>query len=160
MIVVSDASPLNYLVRIRAERLLPALFESVFVPPAVVSELSDARTPISVREFVANPPNWLHVQGPARVDSSIPLDPGELEAIALAEELSATLLIDERVGRRIARSRGLIVTGTLGVLELGAERGLISLPDAVRELRQTDYRISEAIIKGAIQRDEHRRRRP
>lgn len=159
MIVVSDASPLNYLVLISAESLLPALFQSVLVPPAVVAELLDARTPTKVRSFVSNLPGWLEVRSPSHVDSSIELDAGEVEAIALAEELSATaLLIDERAGRRIAKLRGLRVTGTLGVIELGAERGLISLPDAVHKLQGTGYRIADSIIQGALQRDEKRRR--
>lgn len=161
MIVVSDASPLNYLVLICAEGLLPELFKTVLVPPAVVGELMDSRTPASVRAFVSNPPSWLCVQAPLRVDSSLVLDPGELEAISLAEELRATtLLIDELAGRRIARSRGLRVTGTLGVLELGAELGLIALPEAIQELRSTGYRIAESIIQGALQRDRDRHRNP
>jgi hypothetical protein len=39
MIVVSDTSPLNYLVLIEAERFLPDLFGRVVIPPAVLAEL-------------------------------------------------------------------------------------------------------------------------
>src|SRR5216683_1746049 len=45
------------------------------------------------------------------------LDPGEAEAIVVAAELGAELLlVDQKRGRRIAIDRGLEVTGLLGVL--------------------------------------------
>ena len=54
------------------------------------------------------------------------LDPGEAEAIVLAGECSAgLLLVDEKRGRRIAIERGLEVTGLLGVLAEAKARGLI-----------------------------------
>lgn len=158
MIVVSDASPLHYLILIGSESVLNALFGDVFTPPAVIAELQHPKAPERVRTWLAAPPKWLRIQSPRSLDASLPLDRGEAEAIALAEELKATtVLIDEHAGRRIARARGLRVTGTLGVLELGAERGLVSLPDAVRALQATDYRIADRIIADALQRDAIRR---
>ena len=51
MIVVSDASPLNVLVRIGYADVLQVLFESVIIPPAVASELSHASTPEAVLQL-------------------------------------------------------------------------------------------------------------
>ncbi len=156
MIVVSDTSPLQYLILIGHEHLLPDLFGTVFVPPAVVEELRHQRAPQIVRGFLAGRPAWVVIKAPGEIQPVPRLDRGELEALALAEELHAVLLIDERDGRRVAKSRGLHVIGTLGTLELGAERGLISLAPAIDALRCTDYRISERIIQSALERDRQR----
>ena len=53
---------------------------------------------------------------------------------------------------------GLFVTGTLGVLEIAAERGLIDLVRAVAGLRQTTFRVSDQVLDGVLQRDADRRR--
>ena len=50
------------------------------------------------------------------------------------------LLIDERAGFRVAQGRGLRATGTLGVLDLAAERGLIDFAEAIRQLEPTGFR--------------------
>ena len=52
MLVVSDASPLRYLVLINHIGLLPTLFGRVIVPPAVVDELTHANSPEIVRSFL------------------------------------------------------------------------------------------------------------
>ena len=57
------------------------------------------------------------------------LDDGEKAALALAASLTADLvLMDDREGVRVARNKGFRVLGTLGVLGLGARRGLLDLP--------------------------------
>lgn len=57
------------------------------------------------------------------------------------------LLIDERLGREIARKRGLAVIGTLGILDDAATQGLIDLADTIAQLQQTNFRISRRIIQ-------------
>ena len=57
MVVVSDSSPLHYLVLCDAIEVLPQLFGRVIVPKAVVAELSHAHTPARVREWLAAPPS-------------------------------------------------------------------------------------------------------
>jgi predicted nucleic acid-binding protein len=102
MIVVSDTSPLNYVVLIDAVDVLPNLFGAVHVPPAVVRELQHPRTPELVKRWAQFLPKWLLISAPsteAPIDPT--LDPGEAEAFALAIELHATsILIDEKKGRR------------------------------------------------------------
>ena len=72
---------------------------------------------------------------------------GEREAIQLAEEQRATLLlIDERKGQSEASRRGLATTGTLGVLLDAGEAGLIDPPQAYRRLiQETTFRTSRAL---------------
>jgi hypothetical protein len=69
------------------------------------------------------------------------LDEGERAAILLATQIGADLLlIDDRDGVNVARSKGFAVTGTLGILDLAATRGLIRLNEAVEHLKNTSFR--------------------
>jgi predicted nucleic acid-binding protein len=114
MLVVADTSPINYLLLIQHELLLPALYTQVIIPPAVLRELEDPETPEPVRTWVAHPPAWFEVRAPEQPLAATALP---REAIVLAEELQADfLLIDERDGRRAARNRALAVIGTLGAV--------------------------------------------
>lgn len=111
-----------------------------------------------VREWMSNPPAWLTVRVPLLIDHTIHLGRGETEAISLAMELHADLLLmDDRVGRRAAERRGMAVTGTLNVLEAAAERGLLDLPTVVAKLRQTNFHISEQLLSRALDTDAKRR---
>jgi predicted nucleic acid-binding protein len=159
MIVVSDTSPLDYLILIQQDHVLPALFGRVIAPPAVMAELQHPATPPAVRAWTANPPTWLEVRQPTTVSSTTRIGPGEAEAISLARELRAdALLMDERKGLAIAQKMGLFVTGTLGVLEIAAEKGLTRLPDAIAALRLTSFRVSESLLEQALARDADRAR--
>jgi predicted nucleic acid-binding protein len=158
MIVVSDTSPLNYLVLIDYAHLLPAIFGQVFTAPAVLVELAHERTPDVVRTWAATPPPWLVVQEPSNPGSPSLLGPGETAAIALAEELHADwLLIDERDGRDEARRRGLKVIGTLAVLDQGAERNLIDLPQALERLKNTNFFVADKLLEEILRRDQERK---
>jgi len=160
MIVVADASPLHYLVLIGEIEILPALFGLVLAPPAVMSELAHERTPAAVREWVAKPPAWLRIQPPTRIVPALPamLGAGEREAIAVAEEVRADLLlIDDGSGRREARRRNLSIRGTLGTLGLAARHGLTDLPRAVARLRTTNFRVSEDLIESILDEEAGRK---
>jgi len=147
--VVSDTSPLNYLVLIRAEELLLQLYGEIWIPPAVQGELRHPNAPALVRSFIASLPKWLFVPEPAATDKSLShLDEGEAAAILLAEQMKApALLIDERAAARAARDRGLRVIGTLGVLDAAARRGLIDLQVAIDDLRRTTFRMSDRLAR-------------
>jgi predicted nucleic acid-binding protein len=116
MVVIADTAPLNYLVLIGEQELLPALFGQVIIPEAVLRELQAAATPPAVRQWIASQPLWLATRRTSAVpDASLShLDEGEREAIQLAEELGADLLlIDERAARREAARRNLATSGWL-----------------------------------------------
>lgn len=81
------------------------------------------------------------------------LHSGEREAIWLAEELKADLIIlDEKPARQIARERGLNLTGLLGILEIAATRQLIDLPTVLERLQQTTFRASPRLLKSLLER--------
>ncbi|WP_375464221.1 DUF3368 domain-containing protein [uncultured Methylobacterium sp.] len=151
--VVADTGPLNYLVLIGHASILPTLFEAVFIPEAVQAELSHSETPALVRVWIAAPPPWLMIR-PAVTgwDTGLQaLDEGERAAILLALALDADLiLMDDRTGVSVARSKGFAVTGTLGLLDLAARRGLIDLADAFARLRKTSFRCRPDLIDAIL----------
>ena len=154
MIVVSDTSPLNYLVLISAIHVLPQLFGEIHVPSQVLQELQHPSTPASVKQWVQSTPTWLVVRNPSTIPAALSvLDAGEAHAIALAQELHASgVLIDERKGRRIAKEFGFKTLGTVTILELAAQQKLLDLRNALIALKATSFHISDDLIKDAIAR--------
>lgn len=158
MIILADTSPLNYLILIGSVDVLEAIFARIVVPPAVRDELRRPGSPQLIRDWIETPPDWIQIQSPVRLDSSLRLGKGEVEAISLAIELEADLLlIDDRLGRRAAVARGLAVAGTVNVLDAAAERGLIDLPAAVAKLRLTNFHAPEKILTNLMQIDAQRK---
>lgn len=159
MIVVSDTSPLNYLVLINAIDVLPVLFREVHIPPKIVEELQRSRAPEIVKSWASSLPAWLRVESPiTMLVTTVRLDPGEAQAIALAKELNAdVILIDERKGRRVARENGLKTVGTLTVLEMAAELELLDLKTAMDNLLGTTFHVAAEQINAALERDAARK---
>ncbi len=157
MIVLSDTTPINHLLLAGHIDILAALFKQVTIPAAVQAELLHPATPEVVRAWVIKPPSWLIVKTPVQLEA-ITLGRGEVEAISLAIEMKADLLLmDDRRARREAESRGLSVVGTLNVLEAAAERELLDLPTAVTALQATHFHISQQIIDRALENDAQRK---
>lgn len=156
MIVVSDTTPLNYLILIEQAETLPLLYGRIIIPQAVFAELQHERAPVAVKEWLAHRPAWLEVQqvsAPFAAELER-LDEGEREAIILAERLRAVALImDERDGVRAARRRALRVIGTLGVLAEAAARGLLNLPEALERLQQTSFRVAPTLLLSLLEHD-------
>jgi predicted nucleic acid-binding protein len=148
--VVSDTSPIRYLILIDEGLLLARLFGSILIPPAVEAELLHPGGSAAVRQQISQRPEWLEVArftpDPERQPLS-GLHPGEREVILLAEAVSADLLIfDERKARRAALDRGHKVVGLVGLLALGAERGLLDFDQAVERLAATNFRLDPSLI--------------
>ena len=80
------------------------------------------------------------------------LGAGETEAICLALELGAAqLLLDERQGRRFAQALGIRVIGTVGVLLLAKDRGLLSaVRPEIDALVRTGFRLASWVIDDAL----------
>ena len=159
MIIVSDTAPLNYLILIDCQNVLSVLFGTVILPSKVFEELQREETPEKVREWIANRPAWLGVRalkgGIEAVSDKI--HAGEREAIALAEELRADLLlIDDKDGRQEAEKHQLAVTGTLGVLKAAAQQNIIDLPKVIDRLRQTSFREPTRIVEEMLRQNAER----
>lgn len=149
MIVVADASPLNYLVWIGCEQILIDLYSEVLVPRIVVEELLATGAPARVRAWATETPDWVKIQTSIILSESIPLnlDLGESMAISLALEVKANVvLIDERRATIVARRLGLQVTGTLGILRDAHYAGRLDARLAVKRLiEETNFRVSARV---------------
>ena len=162
MIVVSDITPLRHLIAIGEAELLPKLYGTVIVPGAVWAELQAEATPLIVKTWLGSPPDWLKVRSSHGVVSNEPaldaLDPGEREAIQLASELSADLLLmDDREGRLFALRCQLPVTGTLGVLERADVVGLLAdLPSTLARLEASGFYLSTRLRESVLARHRNR----
>ena len=160
MVVVSNTTPLHYLILIEVVDVLESLYGRVIIPPAVVNELSHPAAPEQGRTWITRPPAWLEVIAePVAADTDLArLDAGEREAIALFQARSADLLLmDDREGVRAARSRGVEVSGTLGVLDRAAEHRLVGLPGVLHRLEHTTFRTPAALIRLLFEQDAERR---
>lgn len=164
MTIVSDTSPISYLVLIGAEEVLPALYRQVLIPDAVRRELGHPEGPETVRNWIETSTPWLSVRsvqartrepGSGREGKRLQsLDPGEREAILLAEDRGASLLlIDEQAGREAARARGLEVTGTIGVLGAAAHKGHVDAARAAAALKDTTFRASPDLYRWLLRQD-------
>lgn len=155
MIVVSDTTPLRYLIEIEATEILPNLFGQIAIPVAVSEELQHLKTPPKIKAWIQSPPDWLEIRSadPSLFLPSIPLDHGETEAISLAIELNAdAILMDERAGRSEAARVGLLIFPTLIILETAGSRGLLDLHEAIDRLSKTSFRASPKLLREFLER--------
>ena len=140
MIVVCNATPVIALAAVGRLELLRAVYGEINIPDAVFHEVAvtGAGEP-GAREITEA--SWIKrhtVRNTALISAlALELDAGEAEAIALALDLTAGLiLLDERRGRHAAARLGLNVAGTLGVLIAAKDRGLLgSVRPVLDELR-------------------------
>jgi predicted nucleic acid-binding protein len=147
MLVVADSSPLIALINIGHIDILPQLFGTVLIPPAVGAELRDAKRHQAIRSFIEGLPPWLIERSPKTMESFPLLDDGEVAAISLALEMKADLLlIDESLGRKTAAARGIHIAGTIGIIERAADQNLLDLKDAFDRIKETDFWISHELL--------------
>ena len=150
MIVVSDTSPITTLLKIGKVDLLHKLYGEVLIPEAVRDELFKSHR--SLPEFF----QCVAVTNHQAVEQLLnELNAGEAEAIVLAKEKNAdVLLIDEIEGRDVAAREGLHFIGLVGLLDQAKLNGFIpSVREALDEIEhQTTLYISEEIKNLALKR--------
>ena len=155
MIIVSDTSPLISLMKASLLDVLQRLFDTIIIPEAVFSELTtnpdyqDEAEQIKAAPFIT----VVSVKEHKAVDvlrRATGLDLGESEAIVYADENSAdVLLMDEAAGRRVAKSMGLRILGSIGILLAAYDERILTAEDvdaAVDTLKSANRRISEELV--------------
>jgi uncharacterized protein len=156
LIVVSDASPIISLAAAGQLELLRLLYEEVSIPEAVHQEISAAGPgQPGVEELQAA---WIKTKAvknrPLVRALEGELDQGEAEAIALAVELDAdVVLVDERRGRVVALRLGLNVLGVMAVLLEAKQKGFLPQIRPVLDdlLTKAGFRISQRLYAHVIQ---------
>jgi predicted nucleic acid-binding protein len=153
--VIAAATPLIYRAAIGKFDLLRVLYGRIVIPCAVYDEV--------VTQGVGRPgaaetagAAWVDRQAVsdlAKVTSlQTHLDSGESEAIVLAEELHADLVVmDESAGRRVLASRGIAFIGTVGVLMQAKQRGLIAaLKPELDQLRACGFHLTDRVYRACL----------
>ena len=159
ILIVADTGPINYLIQIGHIELLAQLVEKTVLPSSVQTELLHDAAPPAVRTWAANPPAWVEIRAAKQTIEAKDISDADREAIALARELNASvLLMDDSQARRCAARLGVVTMGTLGLLEVAAARELISLRLVVEKLRATSCFLSEELIENVLRRDAERQR--
>jgi predicted nucleic acid-binding protein len=155
-LVISNTTPLLYLHRIRLLALLPRLYGQIHVPPAVVAELATGRArgcDVPITEQY----DWLRLR-PLSADQPLfhvhDLGDGEAEVLALATRTPGCLvLMDDALGRQLARLNGITLTGTAGVLlRAKRERLIPSLQEALAELVGAGFWLDEDTMSLLLKR--------
>ncbi len=139
MTVVVNATPLIALAILNRLDILRQMFSEVIVPTAVYEEVV-AQGSERVGATAVARADWLHVVTPTTTPTIEPLllglDKGEMQVLLLARELRPNwVLIDEKLGRRVAKAMDLPVKGTLGVLLAAVLAGLLSKEQALEALQ-------------------------
>jgi len=157
MTIVSNTSPLINLARIGELDILQQLYGTLTIPDAVWQEvvIDGAGLPGAAQ---VKSSGWIRVQTVKNIQLvqalRQELDPGEAEAIALALEINAELLLmDERLGRETARHLGLSYTGLIGALIEAKRKGIIhAIKPRLEALRNiAGFRLSRALYTRVLE---------
>lgn len=159
MIVVSDTTPLISLLKIHRLDLLKQLFDTVQIPEAVFKELTTNQRfnaeAQEIRDCDYIKTVSVDKESVQKLIKETGLDLGETEAIVLSESIKADLtLIDERSARNVAKQRGIIITGTVGILARGLSQGIISaeeIRDCAKILHSEGRYISDSLLDSLLE---------
>jgi len=153
--VVSNTTPIISLLKLNRIEILQNLYTQIYIPFAVYKEIENGKSKgfykdLSEIEWI----NIVEIKDKQAVKYFLDIDAGEAEAIVLATELNANLiLLDEKLGRFHAKHAELKVTGTIGVLIKAKKTGLIKeLKPLLDELIEKDVWISDSLKDEVIRR--------
>ena len=144
--IISDTSCLILFDKIGALSLLHEIYGEITLTPEVA------------KEYKKSLPVWMKILSAQnkikQKEFEKLVDPGEASAIALALELPESLLIiDDKRGRTLAHKLNIELTGTLGTLLKGKQKGLIpEIKPFVEKLKLIDYRMSKELEEGILKK--------
>jgi predicted nucleic acid-binding protein len=151
-VVISDTSPVHYLVLIGQADLMGKLYTEVLVPEAVATELNQLATPEPVRRWITHRARMASSCSRARrrhcFGSIGRFGPRRTPRHSAGSFFAKAdlVIMDDREGVEEARRLGLTGTGTLGVLDRAAGRGWIDLAPSIARLRQTNFHVDPALL--------------
>lgn len=141
-VVVSDSTCLIGLERVGRLDILPALFDSVTIPPKVEREFGGKFDWLKVGNLTNN----LLV-----AVLEIIVDTGEAEAIALASEKNCLMITDDKQARAAAKRLSILIIGTVGVLIRAKQNGIVAEVKPILDaLDANEFRISRALREEAL----------
>ncbi|RMG05064.1 MAG: DUF3368 domain-containing protein [Nitrospirae bacterium] len=153
-LVISDASPLIALAKIRQLHILKKLWPEIIIPEAVYKEVViEGREKPEVEIIEEGCKVWIKVipvkNRPEVEALQAILDEGEAEVIALGQEMKADLLLlDNREPRIFARNLNLKIIGTIGIVRLAWQKGLIKEPlEEINKLKSKGFWISDQLFE-------------
>lgn len=155
-VIVSDTGPLIALALVELLPVLPRLFSSVYVPDRVVLEATRDNTKPGAQAILCALEKGTLIRKSVKLsgvykDLAELLDPGEAEALALADQLNAIALVDERRGRKVAAKHGIAITGTAAVLVKAKKTGEIdSVKPFLDKLMEIGYRLSPSLVSDVL----------
>lgn len=153
-LLIADAGPLIAFARLHQLDLLAQLFASVLVTDEVFNECTcrrDFAESAIITDAVSRSVLKRCSAPPAHFQLALHVDAGEASAIAAAVELGCAVLLDDKAGRRMARNFGVACIGTVGVLVLAKQKGLIAAVEPLLEqLTSSGYFLGDTLIASAL----------
>ncbi len=155
MIVISDTGPLIALARIQQLGILKELYGQIYITSSTRTELLvKGKGNYGYEEL--RKADWIVVREIKDILAvrvlELELDSGEAETIILAKEVKADLvLMDESIGRAIAHALGIKVKGTVGLLLIAKQKGLmVTIKPLLNALREKNVWIGDDVYKEAL----------
>lgn len=157
MTIVCNTLPISNLAVIGQLLLLQQVYNHIVIPNAVAEEIARVASIYVQAASVPSQP-WITIQS-VKDTTTVQrlkikkLDAGESEAIALALELKAELLIiDEQLGRNLATKEGLNITGLIGVLLEAKHKNLIAKVKPILDelIIQARFRVSLSLYNEVL----------